>query len=171
MHWTSQILGARGARKGAALPRRYWQPGLAGLLAGIVFFMLSALTFYVLGVVPGILFNPEIQSPKVIAVVQVLQPPPLMQRAPYIVFAAWTVTLIGYSYLFHHLRPLWPQGYWSCLWRLALMIWFFSLLFFSVSRAVESYGRAVIALCAGVAFLGDLRSGSRCRDRGRAATQ
>ena len=120
----------RGARKGAALPKRYWQPGLAGLLSGIVFFMLSVLTFYVLGVVPGILFNPEIQSPKVIAVVQALQPPPLMQRAPYIVFAAWTVTLIGYSYLFHHIRPLWPQSYWSCLWRLALMIWFFSLLFF-----------------------------------------
>jgi len=103
---------------------------LAGVLAGAAFCTLSVVTFYILGVLPGLLFNPSLQSTKVIAVVQTLEPLPLMQRAPYIVFAFWTATLVGYAYLFDHIKVLWPQRYWQRVFRLTLMIWFFSLFFF-----------------------------------------
>jgi hypothetical protein len=32
--------------------------------------------------------------------------------------------------LFNHISVLWPQNYWSRLWRLTVLMWFFSLLFF-----------------------------------------
>jgi hypothetical protein len=62
-----------------------------------------------------ILFNPAIQNPKVIAVVQTLEPLPVLQRAPYIVFAGWSVTLVGHALLFNHISVLRPQSYWKRL--------------------------------------------------------
>lgn len=108
----------------------YWRTGLAGVLASAVFFLLSFLTFYVLGTLAGILNNPAIQSPKVIAVLQSLEPLPIMQRAPYIIFAGWVVIFVGYAFLFNHISVLWPPNYWTRLWRLTLIVWFFSLVFF-----------------------------------------
>jgi hypothetical protein len=108
----------------------FWRTTWSGVLAGLVFAVLSVLTFYVLGVLPGILFNPEIQSPKVIAVVETLEPLPVIQTAPYIVFAGWTGFLIGWAFLFRHISVLWPQAYRTRLWRLTLLIWFFTLFFF-----------------------------------------
>lgn len=112
------------------MTQEYWRIGLAGVLAGIVFALLSILTFYVLGDLTGILNNPAIQSPKVIAVLQTLEPLPVMQQAPYIIFAGWIVILVGYAFLFNHISVLWPRNYWIRLWRLTLMMWFFSWLFF-----------------------------------------
>ena len=128
----SAINMSRGTVSGGETVRSriYLRVGLAGVLAGLVFFALSVLTFYVLGVLPGLLFNPAFQGTKVIAVVQEIEPAPLLQRAPHLVLAGWAVILIGYAFLFNHIKPLWPQRYGSCVWRLALMIWLFSLLFF-----------------------------------------
>src|SRR5262245_27674359 len=92
---------------GAEMAANYTRVGLAGVLAGLVFSGLSVATFYVLGVLPNILFNPAFQSSKIIAVVQTLKPPPLMQRAPYVVFMGWTITLVGYASLFDQLKILW----------------------------------------------------------------
>lgn len=104
----------------------FWRTGLSGVLAGFVFAQLSGLTFYEIGVRSGVLFNPAYQSPKVLAVV----PTMVMSRAPYIIFTGWTIILIGYAFLFAHISVLWPRGFWPRLWRLGLLIWFFSLLFF-----------------------------------------
>lgn len=106
--------------------QRLWRTGLSGVLAGFVFSQLSGLTFYYIGVRSGILFNPAYQSAKVLAVV----PTMVMIQAPYIIYTGWTVVLIGYAFLFTHISVLWPRGYWQRLWRLTLLIWFFSLLFF-----------------------------------------
>jgi hypothetical protein len=106
--------------------RSFWRTGLSGLLAGFVFSQFSGLTFYEIGVRSGILFNPAYQSPKLLAVA----PTMVMIKAPYIIYAGWTIILIGYAFLFRHISVLWPQGYWRRLWRLGLLIWFFSLLFF-----------------------------------------
>jgi len=108
----------------------YWRTGLVGVLAGMVFSLLSILTFYVLGNLTGILNNPAIQSPKVIAVLQTLEPLPLMQTAPYIIVAGSSVILVGYAFLFNHISVLWPQNYWTRLWRLTLLMWFFSWFYF-----------------------------------------
>jgi len=108
----------------------YWRTGLAGVLAGIVFSLLSILTFYVLGDLTGILNNPAVQSPKVIAVLQTLEPLPVMVRAPFIIFTGWIVIFVGYAFLFDHFSVLWPSNYWARLWRLTLIVWFFSWLFF-----------------------------------------
>ena len=125
-----------------------WRTGFAGVLAGIVFALLSALTFYALGILPGILFNPAFQSPKVLAVMLTLEPLPVMQRAPYIIVVGWSVILVGYAFLFNHISVLWPQNYWTRLWRLTLLMWFFSLLFFEFQGPYNLLGEplALIAL-------------------------
>jgi hypothetical protein len=101
---------------------------VSGVGAGLVFSLLSGFTFYDIGVRSGVLFNPTYQSPKVLAVV----PTMVMVRAPYIIFIfiGWTIILIGYAFLSAHISVLWPRGFWRRLWRLGLLIWFFSLLFF-----------------------------------------
>ncbi len=113
-------------RSGVKMMQSLWRTGLSGLLAGLVFSQLSGLTFYEIGVRSGILFNRAYQSPKVLAVV----PTMVIVEAPYIIYAGWTIILIGYAFLFTHISVLWPQGYWRRLWRLGLLMWFFSLLFF-----------------------------------------
>lgn len=116
--------------KGTVTAAGFWQTTWSGVLAGLAFAGLSVLTFYVLGVLPGILFNPEIQSPKVIAVTQTMEPLPVLQTAPYIIFAGWIGFLIGWAFLFKHVSVLWPQDYWTRVRRLTLLIWFFTLFFF-----------------------------------------
>lgn len=116
----------RSFRSGVHMTQSFWRTGLSGLLAGFVFSQLSGLTFYEIGVRSGILFNPAYQSPQVLAVV----PTMVMIKAPYIIYGGWTIILIGYAFLFSHMSILWPQGYCRRLWRLGLLIWFFSLLFF-----------------------------------------
>lgn len=110
----------------------FWRTTLAGVVAGVVFTILSVLTFYGLGdgLLSGILSDPAIQSPKVITVWETLEPLPVLRTAPYIIFAGWTGFLIGWAFLFRHICVLWPRSYWTRLWRLALLIWFFSLFFF-----------------------------------------
>lgn len=108
------------------MARSIWRTGASGLLAGFVFSMLSGLTFYDIGVRSGILFNPAYQNAKVLAVV----PTMVMAKAPYVIFAGWTIILTGYAFLFARICVFWPRGYWRRLWRLGLLIWFFSLLFF-----------------------------------------
>jgi hypothetical protein len=134
------------------VPQGYWRIGLAGVLASSVFFLLSALTFYVLGVLPGILFNPAIQSPKVIAVVQTLEPLPVMQTAPYIVLAGWSVIFIGYAFLFNHISVLWPHNQWARIWRLTLLMWFFSLLFFEFQGPYNLLGEPLPLLALELVF-------------------
>jgi hypothetical protein len=113
-------------RSARTLKKQMWRIVISGVLAGVVFSLLSVLTFYAIGVRSGILFNPAHQSPAVHDVI----PNMVMRQAPYVIFLGWTIVLIGYSFLFAHIGLLWPRGYWRRAWRLALMIWFFSLLFF-----------------------------------------
>jgi hypothetical protein len=125
---------------------------MAGVLAGVVFALLSALTFYVLGILPGILFNPAFQSPKVLAVMLTLEPLPVMQRAPYIIVAGWSVIIVGYAFLFNHISVLWPQSYWTRLWRLTFIIWFFSLLFFEFQGPYNLLGEPLPLLALEMLF-------------------
>jgi hypothetical protein len=112
--------------------RGFWRTVWSGVFASLVFAILSVVTFYVVAdvVLSGILSDPAVQSPKVIAVLETLEPRPVMRTAPYIIFAGWTGFLIGWAFLFKHLSVLWPRSYRTRLWRLALLIWFFSLFFF-----------------------------------------
>lgn len=136
----------------SATAHGYERIALTGLLAGVVFFLLSALTFYFLGVLPGILFNPEVQSPKVIAVVAELQPLPVIQTSPYIIIAGWGIWLIGWAFLFEHISVLWPNGFWPRLWRLAASIWFLSLLFFEFQGPYNLLAEPLLLLALEMCF-------------------
>jgi hypothetical protein len=109
--------------------QRFWRTALSGVLGGLVFSQLTGLTFYDLGVRPGILFNPQIQSPKVMAAVQT-QPLPVMMATPYVACACWTLVVTGWAFLFNHVSVLWPEGFWRRTGRLTLVMWFFSFFFF-----------------------------------------
>jgi hypothetical protein len=65
-----------------------WRTELAGILGGLVFSALTAATFGTLGAGgghgTGLLFDPQTQSAKVMAVWTELQPLPLMKRAPFV---------------------------------------------------------------------------------------
>jgi hypothetical protein len=77
------------------------------------------------------LSDPTIQSPKVIGGGNARTAPAHADRAVHRL-CRLDGFLIGWAFLFKHISVLWPQSYWTRLWRLALLIWFFSLFFFEL---------------------------------------
>ena len=119
MHLVSVTFGNSRLSFAAAvteMKQTWWRTGVSGVIAGVVFSLLSGITFYDIGVRLGILFNPSYQSPIVLAIV----PTMVMAKAPYVIFSGWTVILIGYAFLFARIRVLWwPDigaacGVWAC---------------------------------------------------------
>jgi hypothetical protein len=100
----------------------------AGIAGGTVFIFVSFLTFVLLG--SGWLNDPSVQSAKLLAVMNDLEPLPLWQTAPHVIFIGYIVFNVGYAFLFRSVANAWPAGIAPRAWRLALVIWGLSTLFF-----------------------------------------
>jgi hypothetical protein len=100
----------------------------AGLAGGVAFIMVSFLTFVLIG--SGSLSDPGVQSAKLLAVMNELEPLPLFQTAPHLIFTGYILFNVGYAFLFRSVAKAWPAGVIPRTWRLALVIWGFSSLFF-----------------------------------------
>lgn len=101
---------------------------VAGITGGVAFIVVSFLTFVLIG--SGPLSDPSVQSPKVIAVMTKIEPLPLWQTAPHIIFLGYILFAIGHAFLFRSVAPAWPVGVISRSWRLTLVIWGLACLFF-----------------------------------------
>jgi hypothetical protein len=101
------------------------------------------LTFGLIGFGPGRggkLLDPSLQSPKLIAVWTELEPIPLAVSRPAPVVAGLILFGIGHAFLYRWLSPAWPPGIWARAWRLALLVWFLSFLFFEFFTPFNQYG-------------------------------
>jgi hypothetical protein len=77
----------------------------------------------------GLLFNPETQSHKLIAVWKEIEPLPRLVVDPLPMFAGYLLFSIGWAFIFRSVRLAWPSGLWSRGYRLALLIWLFGAFF------------------------------------------
>jgi hypothetical protein len=101
---------------------------VAGLAGGAAFSVVGFLTFVLIG--SGPLFDPDIQSPKLIAVWTQMEPLPLFVTAPYAMLLGYLLFGIGHAFLLRSVAAAWPEGIAPRTWRLAVVIWGLSCLFF-----------------------------------------
>ena len=100
---------------------------VAGGAGGLAFALGTFLTFGLLGGSrrghQGLLFDPDTQSPKVIAVWKVLEPLPRIIETPALLLAGLLVFGFGYTLLFRSIATPWPLGLHQRSLRLALIVW------------------------------------------------
>jgi hypothetical protein len=100
----------------------------AGLAGGVTFIVVSFRTFVLIGAGP--LSDPSAQSSKVLAVLTKIEPLPVWQTAPHVIFSGYVLFAIGHAFLFRSVAKAWPEGAAPRTWRLAVVIWSLSCLFF-----------------------------------------
>ncbi len=114
------------------------RPGLrrtvaAGVAGGIAFAAGTIGTFVLLGSGldhRGLLFDPQLQSAKLIAVWTEMRPLPLFVTAPHLILGAYLLLGVGHALLYRSVAPAWPAAKLSRTWRLGLVIWAFSFVVF-----------------------------------------
>ncbi|MDF1602469.1 hypothetical protein [Nocardioides sp. YIM 152315] len=100
---------------------------LAGLAGGLAFVLGTFMTFRLLGGAQegrqGLLFDPETQSAKVIAVWKEIEPLPRITETPLLILGGLLLLGIAYAVLYRALSPGWPAGTHRRAVRMALVIW------------------------------------------------
>ena len=99
----------------------------AGLAGGLAFILGTFVTFRLFGGsqrgAEGLLFDPDTQSPKVIAVWKEMEPLPRIMESPQIILAGMLLFGIGYAFLYRSIARAWAEGLNNRAWRLALIVW------------------------------------------------
>jgi len=110
----------------------------AGAAGGVMFSITSFVTFVLIG--QGPLANPALQSPEVLAVLNDLEPLPLFATKPHLVFLIYVLFGIGQAFLLRSVAPAWPERAGPRIWRLALVSWGLSCLFFEMLGPLNLLG-------------------------------
>jgi hypothetical protein len=116
---------------------------LAGLIGGVTLNIIMLLTFRMLGFGwngGGILLDPSIQSPKLIAVWTQMEPLPLVVARPATIILGLVLFGIGHAFIYQWLAPAWPSGIKARAWRLAVLVFFFSFLFWEFFTPFNQFG-------------------------------
>jgi hypothetical protein len=104
-----------------------WRTLVAGLAGGLAFALGTVLTFAQLGGSrrgeQGLLFDPDTQSAKVIAVWKQIEPLPRVIETPVVILVGMVAFGIAYALVYRSVAPAWPAGIHRRAWRLALVIW------------------------------------------------
>ena len=128
---------------------------LAGLAAGAALNFVMLLTFRVLGFGwngGGILLDPSIQSPKLIAVWTQIEPLPLIVSNPAPIITGLVLFGIGHAFIYQWLAPAWPPGIRKRAWRMAVLIFFLSFLFWEFFTPFNQFGEPVLLICLELIF-------------------
>ena len=80
----------------------------AGIAGGVTFIILTFVTFALIG--HGPLSDPGLQSPKVLAVLNELEPLPLFATKPHVIFLGYLLFSISHALLFRSVADAWPAG-------------------------------------------------------------
>jgi len=116
---------------------------LSGLAGGVTLNLTMLLTFRLLGFGwhgGGILLNPSIQSSKLIAVWTQLEPLPLVVSNPFSIIAGLILFGIGHAFIYRWLSPIWPTGIIARAWRLSVLIFFLSFIFWEFFTPFNQFG-------------------------------
>jgi hypothetical protein len=122
---------------------------LAGLAGGITLNLVMVLTFRLLGFGwqgGGILLNPSLQSPKLIAVWTSLEPLPLVVAAPAPIVLGLLLFGLGHAWIYAWLAPHWPAGVMPRAKRMALLIFFLSFCFWEFFTPFNQLGEPVLLM-------------------------
>ncbi len=112
----------------------------------------------------GILVDPSLQSPKLIAVWTQIEPIPLVVSSPPPIIIGLILFSIGHAFIYRWLSPSWPAGIKARSLRLATLVFFLSFSFFEFFTPFNMFGEpgplialelvfwAIIALAEAVAI-------------------
>lgn len=115
----------------------------AGLAGGMTLNMVMLLTFRLIGFGwngGGILLDPSIQSPKLIAVWTKLEPLPLVVNAPAPIILGLILFGIGHAFVYQWISPSWPEGIRARAWRMAALVFFLSFVFWEFFTPFNQFG-------------------------------
>ena len=121
----------------------------AGLAGGMALNLVMLLTFRMLGFGwdgKGILLDPTIQSPKLIAVWTQVEPIPLVVSDPAPIIAGLVLFAFGHVFIYQWLAPAWPAGIRARAWRLAGLVFFLSFLFWEFFTPFNQFGEPVLLI-------------------------
>ena len=122
---------------------------LAGLLGGLVMNIVMLLTFRLLGFGwdgRGILLDPSIQSPKLIAVWTQIEPIPLVVSNPAPIVIGLILFGIGHAFIYKWLAPAWPQGIKARTFRMASLVFSLSFLFWEFFTPYNQFGEPLVLM-------------------------
>ena len=88
----------------------------------------------------GILLDPSLQSPKLIAVWTHIEPLPLVVNSPAPIIIGLIFFGIGHAFIYRWLSASWPQGIAARAWRMAALIFFLSFLFWEFFTPFNQFG-------------------------------
>lgn len=123
----------------------------AGALGGIALNAAMLLTFRLIGfglAGDGLLLDPRVQSPKLIAVWTTLEPLPLVVSRPPVILLGLVAFAVVHAFLYRSLAPAWPPGVAPRGARLAGLVFLLSYLFWEFFTPFNQLGEppALIAL-------------------------
>jgi hypothetical protein len=116
---------------------------LAGLAGGVALNITMLLTFRLLGFGlkgGGVLLDPALQGPKVIAVWTRIEPIPLVVSNPVPIVLGLMLFGILHAFVYRWLAPAWPHGILERAWRLAALIFGLSFLFWEFFTPLNMFG-------------------------------
>jgi hypothetical protein len=116
---------------------------LAGLAGGLALNLVMLLTFRLLGLGwngGGILLDPSLQSPKVIAVWTQLEPIPLVVTTPALIGLGLILFGVFHAFVYQWLSPAWPAGITARALRLAVLVFGLSFLFWEFFTPFNMFG-------------------------------
>ncbi len=128
---------------------------LAGLAGGIVLNVFMLLTFRLIGFGwhgGGILLDPSIQSQKLISVWTQIEPIPRVVSNPGLIIVGLILFSMGHALIYRWLAPAWPPGILARGWRMAVLIFFLSFLFWEFFTPYNLFGEPVLLIGLEVLF-------------------
>ncbi len=122
---------------------------LAGLAGGVALNFIMLLTFRLLGFGwngGGILLDPSIQSPKLIAVWTQIEPLPLIVSNPAPIITGLVLFGIGHAFIYQWFAPAWPPTIKARAWRMAALVFFLSFLFWEFFTPFNQFGEPALLI-------------------------
>ena len=135
---------------------------LAGIAGGIALNRVMLLTFRLLGFGPnggGILLDPALQSPKLIAVWTQLEPLPLVVSRPVPILTGLVLFAIGHAFTSRCLAPAWPPGIGRRAIRLAALVFVLSFLFWEFFTPFNQLGEPLPLIALELGFWATIAAG------------
>lgn len=121
----------------------------AGFIGGLTLNLVMLLTFRLIGFGwngEGILLNPSIQSPKLIAVWTQIEPIPLVVSRPAPIVIGLILFGIGHAFIYRWLAPAWPPGIKARAWRMAILVFCFGFLFWEFFTPFNQFGEPILLI-------------------------
>lgn len=115
----------------------------AGIAGGLTLNLVMLLTFRYLGFGwngGGILLDPSLQSPKLIAVWTQMDPRPLVVSCPIPIVIGFCLFGIGHAFVYQLVGTAWPAGVPARTWRLAALLFFLTFAFWEFFTPYNLFG-------------------------------